>query len=84
MKRHRKLIRLILEYAELNATGSELDPPKIDGFTPAEVNYHIGLCDEAKFLHVNSTKSPDDPRQYTIVNLTWAGHEVLDPNGVSP
>ena len=84
MKRHRKLIRLILQYAESNASGSPLDPPNLEGFTLGEVNYHIGLCDEAKFLHVASTKSADDPRQYRILNLTWKGHEILDPNGVSP
>ncbi len=79
MKRNMCLIRCILEYAESNATGVRIPAPDIRGFTEAEVHYHMGLCDQAGYLNVESAgANPGGPAYYVILNLTWSGHEVLE------
>ena len=66
MKRYMNLIQKILQYAECYATGQNMATPEIDGYTLAQVTYHIDLCEQAGFL-----------RQYSMV-LTWQGHEELE------
>lgn len=75
MPRYQKLIRLILEYVEEHGTGRPLAPPEFDEYTRTEINYHIGLCDQAGYLEVRKT-SGNHPR-YRPVSLTWNGHEQL-------
>ena len=55
MKRQMELILKILKYAEEKAAGKMLDPPRLEGYSMAEINYHIGLCHEAQYLHVVRT-----------------------------
>ena len=82
MKRHKSLIHKLLEYTEENAKGRSLDAPAIDGFNMCEVHYHIGLCVEAGFLHAKNITAPrlgDTYEKWEIINLTWKGHEIIDP-----
>ena len=52
MRRHMKLIRMILEFAELNAKREPMPDPEFKDYTPEDVRYHIGLCREAGYLHL--------------------------------
>ena len=70
----------MLEHAECYADGSGLNAPEFDEYSDAQVNYHIGLCAQAEFMHVQPEPRTmvDTQTRYHIVNLTWAGHEKLD------
>ena len=81
MNREMKLILMILRYAKKEADGSPLRAPSFEEFSEVQIHYHIGLCSEAGFLHVNrSSMGLDQAPAYTIVNLTWGGHEFLTQN----
>ena len=79
MKRYLKLIRKLLEHAELHCHGDPISPPECSEFDATVVNYHVGLCKEAGFLRVEKISGAEEayPR-YVIGTLTWAGHEALD------
>lgn len=81
MKRHKSLIREILEYAEENADDG-LSPcvPKVTCFTAHEIDYHIRLCAQAGFIEIEKRGSIKNTNlnAYSIKNLTWHGHEELD------
>ena len=79
MKRHKKLIRALLEYAEENATGEGAPAPEIEGYSIVEVHYHIGLCAEEGWLKTkDATISTDVGQRFKIINLTARGHDKLD------
>ena len=79
MRLQKKLLHKILRYAEENATGQRLATPEFEDYKKHEVNYHIGLCYEAGFLHVHMDASPEsDVAVYQIRNLTWKGHLELE------
>ena len=59
MRLQKKLLHKILRYAEENATGQRLATPEFEDYKKHEVNYHIGLCYEAGFLHVHMDASPE-------------------------
>ena len=74
MKRNWKLIELILGYTEGNAP-PEIDEgvsyPKLNGFSAAQIDHHVTLCKEARFLII-------DEDTWRIERLTWLGHKKLD------
>ena len=81
MNREMKLILMILRYAKENADGSSLRAPSFEEFSEVQIHYHIGLCSEAGFLHVNRhSQGLDQSPAYEIINLTWGGHEFLTQN----
>ena len=81
MNREMKLILMILRYAKKEADGSLLRAPSFEEFSEVQIHYHIGLCSEAGFLHVNRiSMGLDQAPAYTIMNLTWGGHEFLTQN----
>ena len=81
MKRKMTLIHKILEWTESHADGDPKTPPEIQGYQDTEVNYHIGLCLQAGYLEADYQNSDQTSDQtYKIINLTWDGHEVLDPH----
>ena len=51
--------------------------PTFDDDDPELVNYHIGLCSEAGFIHADE-RGLTPPKSYEIWNLTWDGHEFLE------
>ena len=76
-----KLILMILRYAKEKAHGSLLRAPSFEGFSEVQIHYHIGLCSEAGFLHVNrQSRGLNQAPAYAIFNLTWNGHEFLTQN----
>ena len=79
MRLQKKLLHKILRYAEEKATGQRLIAPEFEDYSKPEVNYHIGLCYEAGFLHVHIIPSQvADFPVYQIRNLTWKGHLELE------
>ena len=79
MKRYSQLIRTILEFSEGKGSSDLIPPPEICGYTPEQIHYHVGLCEEAGYLHVESISGAEEPyRRYAISSLTWNGHEALD------
>ena len=79
MQRKMKLIRKLLEYLEMSQTEEFLPVPEIDGYTEAQVHYHIGLCQQAGYLLAIDPPSVINLRRYGgITSLTWEGQEALD------
>ena len=75
MERHWELIRAILEYTAHEGNGKNLQAPKVNGYTPEQVNYHIRLCEQAGYL--DSVEFVEGSC-YGVRSLLWAGHEKLD------
>ena len=79
MQRKMKLIRKLLEYAEMTHTEDRLPIPEFDDYSEAQVHYHLGLCEEAGYLVLYQPDSYGPARRYAgITRLTWAGQEALD------
>ena len=78
MKRYMELICRLLAFAEgLESTGGTF-PPEMSGFTPEQVHYHVQLCAEAGYLHVDKNAGVGSPYlRHRIMSLTWQGHEKL-------
>ena len=63
----------------MSNTEQGLPVPEFDDYGEAEVHYHLGLCEEAKYLVLYQPDSNDQIRRFGgISRLTWAGHEALD------
>ena len=75
MKLDPDLVYYILKAAERDAAGEPIKM-EVDGYAPDVLQYHVGLCAEAGFLH---TKSEFDVarKNVLVTNLTWLGHMVL-------
>ena len=79
MRLKKKLLHEILSHAEGKATEQRLASPEFEDYSEQEVNYHIGSCYEAGFLHVHMSPLPgSDVPVYQIRNLTWKGHLELE------
>ena len=77
-----KLIFALLRHTEKKDSLEFTAVPEINGFTPQQVHYHVGLCEQANLLTVRSISGADAPYpQYVIGQLTWNGHEALEKNG---
>ena len=77
MKLEGALIEAILAHAECKGNGEWLHPPEINGYTPAQVMYHVNLCDQAGFLEVMSTQTFGHLGRVMMKSLTWKGHTEL-------
>ena len=80
MKRDMDLIRELMLKLEVFPSGvlrfrADSAEIQVDGHTPAEVFYHLGLIKEARLIH-----SEGSGRMGSIefAGLTWAGHDFLD------
>ena len=79
MRRKMKLIRAILEYVEQDPNVGNVAPPEIDGYSEAQIHYHILLCKQAGYLDAGEIKLARAGLQCDFIHwLTWAGHEELD------
>lgn len=74
MKRDMDLIRKILLELEKKESITSWTTITIDGYRDDQVNYHIGLLDEAGFIEAERYLDG----QYMVRNLTWEGHEFLE------
>ena len=75
MRRHMKLIALILAYVEEQKRCKDIPLPRFPEFTAEQVAYHVKLCEEAGYLDI--VVSPHDRMPLTIHRMTWTGHEAL-------
>ena len=79
MKRHMGLIQKLLEWAEEHWNGEWIDPPRCCDYDAKTVHYHVGLCEEAKYLRAHKISGAEEPYpRFAIGNLTWLGHEALE------
>ena len=79
MQRKMPLVRQLLEYTEMQNTEERMPAPEFDGYSEAEVHYHLGLCEEAGYLILHPPAQGGPPRRFGgITRLTWKGHETLD------
>lgn len=82
MKLSMELIRSLLEYVEDHGKGTALCPPRINGYDKYTIAYHVGLCHEAGFIHLSRKPASAEDQclieEYSIVGLTWSGHEKLE------
>lgn len=74
MKRYHELICKLLGWVEQQTDTEPKMPPEIEGYTPEQVHYHVGLCGQAGYLDVQELSKKG---MYTIRSLTWEGHEFL-------
>lgn len=58
MRRFKDLIQAILSHVETHPGPPPVAVPEIPGFDHLQVNYHVGLCSEAGFLHVKEIPNP--------------------------
>ena len=64
MQRKMKLIRKLLEYAEISNTEERLPVPEFADYREAEVHYHLGLCEEAGYLVLYQPDTNDPIRRF--------------------
>lgn len=77
MKRDMDLVRSILIEMEKwtpQQRGSEIH---IEGYTPEQITYHIGLMNEAGLLKAADANSFDG-EAWIAIKILWDGHEFLD------
>ena len=76
MKRDLDLIRKLLLLAEEKANQKGFFIPTFDGHTPAEINYHLELLQQANFANTQriATGTVDI---WKLGALTWDGQEFL-------
>jgi len=81
MELKENLIDKILRYVECRSNGIDtLAAPEFKDYSPVEVHYHIGLCEDAGFLEVTRITSLNESEvmtRYRIKRLTWHGHQRL-------
>jgi hypothetical protein len=79
MKRDMELIRALMLEVELQDSNFNYDSLQAIGYTEAQIDYHLQLLIEEKFIdgevhHFLGTRTPN----IIIEKLTWSGHEFLD------
>ena len=82
MKRDIDLIRKILEEVEIfphygreiSISSDNSVPLNIEGYDHEIIDYHVKLLCEARLLE----RFPGNYYPYSIMGLTWEGHEFLD------
>ena len=73
------LVRDILLSLEAEFSGFAPDHLEIEGYTEAQIGYHILLLLEAGFVEGHKTATYDSSSPSAIATrITWAGHEFLD------
>ena len=85
MKRDKDLILRILRHYEAELGYGDLEGPSFPSLDLAIVAYHVHLAAQAGFIEASYPAAHEDgvlPR-YRVHGLTWAGHELLHPNGCS-
>ena len=74
------LVRKILLACEDVPAGQQLpDSPHIEGYSAAEVGYHIHLMGQAGLLDVADVTAMDSTSpEALILSVTWKGHDFAD------
>ena len=76
MRREMKLIHMILAFVEKARSTGDIPIPEFDNYSRCEIEYHIQLSEEARFLDV--VLSSHDKKPVVIRRMTWLGHEELE------
>ena len=76
MKRNLDLVRDILLFIEDKSETVDYFSVEIDGYGEREINYHVYLLMEQKFI--TGAGPPVKHARVAISGLTWKGHEYLD------
>ena len=71
MRRHMKLVRLLLEHAEAQCNGHWYNPPELKDYGASEVEYHVRLCQEAGYIVAHVVNG--EPDRYQMGRLTGRG-----------
>ena len=77
MKRDLDLIRLILLEVEKNPDPQAWIDPELERYEPEQISYHIMLLDQAGLVE-GWNRSAIGIFRWSVRNLTWRGHEVLE------
>ena len=74
MKRDMDLIRTILLYLGFSNQKSQWNPVEIEGYTRAEISYHIKLLDRAGLVEAKDFGSKEDDFGLADkkINLEWS------------
>lgn len=78
MRRDLELLRALLFALEAETEPLLPAQPRIDGYEPAEISYHIMLLHQAGLLLAEDTELAADRAPWRAYCLTWEGHEFLD------
>ncbi len=80
MKRDMDLIRKLLFYFEESKDTVHDDLPKIKGYEPSNIKYHIYLMHDSNLLHCEHVKSDITGKVLYLMplNLSWDGNEFLE------
>lgn len=76
MQRNLDLVRDILLFVERKSATVDFFSVQIDGYSEREINYHVYLLRQQKFI--NGTEPPLKHARVVVTGLTWNGHEYLD------
>ncbi len=74
------LIRDILRYIENDETGNPISNIEIEGYSRAQITYHVIQLKDAGYIDANILDEMGSQLEmpYMVLNLTWNGHEFLD------
>jgi Hypothetical protein (DUF2513) len=78
MTRDMELIRQIALQIEESADGWAPESFSIDGYTEAQIGYHVLFMIEGGLVQGEDVTSLGGPPHGIASRLTWAGHEFLD------
>ena len=79
MKRDMDLVRKILLACEAEPSGWAPSPLVVEGYTEAQIGFHVMLMAEAGLIQgKNITSSKSQGPQWLPGPMTWAGYEFLD------
>lgn len=76
MQRNLDLVREILLFVESRSATVDYLKVQIDGYSEREINYHVYLLMQQKFI--TGTEPPLRHARVVVTGLTWNGHEYLD------
>ncbi len=72
MELKEKLVELLLEYVEQNATGGFLPTPEFEGYSERQVDYHLDMIHQAGYITGQRMMMGIRPQC-----LTWEGQMAL-------
>jgi hypothetical protein len=83
MKRDNELVRQILVMIEACDDRNGLRKlPAVEGYSEAEVEYHVAMLHDQQLIQGRASREigrlDGRVRQWTLINLTAAGHDFLD------
>jgi hypothetical protein len=77
MKRDMDLVRSILIEMEKWTPDQRGGEIKVQGHTPEEITYHLGLMHEAELIEASEASNLDG-EAWLPIKIRWDGHEFLD------